>query len=121
MHGQMLEALKCCYSTVNLWVKVGGKLGRAFASLQGVKQGCPLSPPLYGFYGESYHDYVEAKDRNFPPHMCVDAAPSVNGRRVDMEMYSDDRTLFALSHERLMRLLGALTEWCEAFVHVGEH
>lgn len=32
-----------------------------------------------------------------------------------MLTYAGDLTLFAKSHLRMMRVLGALTEWCEAF------
>jgi hypothetical protein len=44
-------------------VKVDGALGEAFASRQGVKQGCPLSTEVLGPFTETFADYADASDR----------------------------------------------------------
>ncbi|GIL45204.1 hypothetical protein Vafri_2519, partial [Volvox africanus] len=72
VHGPMLEALKSCYAKVLLQVRLNGEIGDPFESCQGVKQGCPLSPTLFGFFIESFADYLEAKDRYNPSGMYVE-------------------------------------------------
>ena len=91
----MLEALKTCYNKVLMRVRVDGQVGDPFESQQGVKQGCPLSPTLYGFLGEGFADYVEAKDRYMSEAMAANACPIVDGIRVPLELYADDLNLFA--------------------------
>ncbi|GLC51883.1 hypothetical protein PLESTB_000558900 [Pleodorina starrii] len=115
LHGAMLDALMAGYDRVVLRVKVNGKLGDPFEAMQGVKQGCPLSPTLFGFFVEGFADYVEAKDKLAPAAMCANECPVVDGLRVPLILYADDLNLFAFSHLRLMCLLQALSEWCTAF------
>ena len=43
---------KPLYNGANTAVKANGEIGRAFAQLAGVRQGCPLSPLLYIFVHE---------------------------------------------------------------------
>jgi hypothetical protein len=58
--GTALDALQRCYERVEMRVKVNGVTGEAFLSAHGVKQGCPLSPTLFGFFVEGFADYVDA-------------------------------------------------------------
>ncbi|GLC35023.1 hypothetical protein PLESTM_000270700 [Pleodorina starrii] len=113
--GAALEALKRCYERVELRVKVNGATGEAFPSSQGVKQGCPMSPTLFGFFVEGYADYVDALDVALPVAMAAQDCTNVEGRRVPLAFYADDLSLFAATKRRLMSLLAALREWSEAF------
>ena len=113
--GAALDALKRCYGRVELRVKVNGVMGEAFSSTQGVKQGCPLSPTLFGLFVEGFADYVDALDVALPVAMAAHDSPNVEGRRVPLALYADDLSLFAVSRRRLMSLLRALREWSEAF------
>jgi hypothetical protein len=61
--GLMLAALQKAYGRVDMRVRVDGALGEAFASRQGVKQGCPLSMEVFGPFIETLADYVDASDR----------------------------------------------------------
>ncbi|GFR49039.1 hypothetical protein Agub_g11063, partial [Astrephomene gubernaculifera] len=116
VHGAMLEALKTCYNKVMMRVRVDGVTGDPFESSQGVKQGCPLSPTLYGIFGEGFADYVDAKDKWLPDAMrAKQQTPHADGRRIPLELYADDLSLFATTHRRLIVLLADLREWCEAF------
>ncbi|GLC33248.1 hypothetical protein PLESTB_001753600 [Pleodorina starrii] len=113
--GAALAALKRCYERVELRVKVNGTTGAAFPSSQGVKQGCPMSPTLFGFFVEGYADYVDALDVALPDAMAAPECPDVEGRRVPLALYADDLSLFAATKRRLMSLLRALREWSEVF------
>ncbi|GLC61571.1 hypothetical protein PLESTB_001771100 [Pleodorina starrii] len=115
VNGAALDALKRCYERVELRVKVNGSIGQAFSSSQGVKQGCPMSPTLFGFFVEGFADYVDALDVALPAAMAATDCPSVEGRRVPLALYADDLSLFAGTKRRLMSLLRALREWSEAF------
>ena len=46
IHGKLLEAIKAMYSKVTQKVRINGKLGEAFQTFYGVKQGDPLSTDL---------------------------------------------------------------------------
>ncbi|GIM01087.1 hypothetical protein Vretimale_5926, partial [Volvox reticuliferus] len=115
IHGSMLEALKSCYRKVLLRVRVNGDISDAFESCQGVKQGCPLSPTLFGFFIEGFADYVETKDLCNPKGMYVEDIPVVDSTRIPTMFYADDLNLLAHNHRRLMCVLTALGEWCSAF------
>ena len=115
--GSMLGSLKACYQKVLLRVKANGQLGEAFASEQGVKQGCPLSTDLFGFYIEIFAEYVDAWDRltvqrNPQAHI---QSPRARGAPVPSCLYADDLTLMATSVERMQYLLDRLKEFCAAF------
>jgi exonuclease III len=115
VHGSMLDALKKAYDSVMMRVQVEGESGTAFDSAQGVKQGCPLSPTLFGFFIEAFADYLSAKDQSMGAFMAVEDCPTIDGKRVPLMLYADDLSLFARTHKRLMRMLAALREFCEAF------
>jgi hypothetical protein len=95
---------------------VDGALGEAFASRQGVKQGCPLSTEVFGPFIEAFANYVDASDRALAldsAHTVADS-PMVNGHSVPALMFADDLTLMALSVGRAQWLLDRLAEFCEA-------
>ncbi|GIM09158.1 hypothetical protein Vretimale_13017 [Volvox reticuliferus] len=110
-----LESIKAGYEKAVLMLKVNGIKGDPFESVQGVKQGCPLSPTLYGIFGEGFVDLVDALDKHIPAYMSVDTSPMVDGIRIPLLLYADDLTLFAQSRIRMERLLEVLSKWCEAF------
>lgn len=115
VHGSMLEALAHNYDNVFMCVKVGGKVGPAFPSTQGVKQGDPTSPTLYGIFGEVLPDWLAAKDRADPARMHTEGTPSVDGHPFAIQLYADDLTLYAVSEARMKAMIGALEEFCGAF------
>ena len=116
VHGACLDALKAAYAKVEMHVRVSGVRAEPFVSEQGVKQGCPLSPDLYGMFGEGFADYVAAKDAADPEGMhCADCPVLAGGLPLPLMLYADDLSLFAYSRARLEALLKALQEWCSAF------
>ncbi|GLC60471.1 hypothetical protein PLESTB_001617100 [Pleodorina starrii] len=109
--GQMMDALRRAYDNVELRVKVNGQRGTPFKSDQGVKQGCPLSPVLFGMFIETFANYVDERDQRWPQG----GSPIVGGKRVPELLYADDLTLFATNPARMQFLLDRLVEYCEGF------
>jgi hypothetical protein len=115
--GKLLEALMIAYRRVEMAIKVNGKVGSAFVTTQGVKQGCPLSTELFGLFIEVLADYVDAKDRRLHEagSRLLDGAPLVDGKRVSLLLYADDASLVATSVARMKHLLRCVDEFCAAF------
>ncbi|GLC46236.1 hypothetical protein PLESTB_001538400 [Pleodorina starrii] len=112
---EALKAIKACYDKVTLKLRVNGATGCPFESSQGVKQGCPLSPTLYGIFGESFADFIDVLDRDRPSFMYANKCPCADGFRIPLLLYADDLSLFARSRARLERLLQMLGLWCATF------
>ena len=111
LSGQMLSAIRRCYDKVQLRVKVNGKRGERFESVQGVKQGGPLSPVLFGLFIESFADYVDEHEQRQPRG----GVPTARGKGVPELLYADDLTLMTMNRERMQFLLDRLAEFCDAF------
>jgi hypothetical protein len=91
-------------------------MGRPFPARQGVKQGCPQSPNLFGFFVEVVADYLEARDREESESMLAWQCPVLGDcRRLPLLFFADDMNLFSTSAARLQRALEVLDEFCEAF------
>ena len=52
---QFLRAVQSMYDGVSCMVNIGGCLSDPFAACKGVKQGCPLSPTLFGIFIDRFH------------------------------------------------------------------
>jgi Reverse transcriptase (RNA-dependent DNA polymerase) len=76
----------------------------AFATMMGVKQGCPLSGTLYGVYSDPIEKAAAAMDKasnNGAPWLAA-------GTRVPSVSYADDLVLLAILEQRLQAMLDAL-------------
>ncbi|KAK9839212.1 hypothetical protein WJX81_001712 [Elliptochloris bilobata] len=102
----MLEALQSLYSNAEYAINVGGRRGVGVRSTRGVKQGCPLSPTLFGLLLDSLHWALLAGPRGAGSQLAC-------GRSVPDLGYADDFCLLATSPSHLQRLLdvahGSLT------------
>ena len=98
------------YLTLNSWIyalyeSVSRKLwspnglSEAVASTIGVKQGCPLSPTLFGLYIDEVSDYIER---------FGGLGAWLAGIAIHMLLYADDIVLKSNSLEGLQRQLNAL-------------
>ena len=72
----------------------------------GVRQGCPLSPTLFGLFFDGLHDHVRA------------ALPTAglqlhSGRCVPFLCYADDVVLMAESAMALQRLIDGMHDFCD--------
>ena len=106
IHGRMLAAVKSLYATTSLVVKVGGRVGTPIPSLTGVKQGCPLSPTLFGLFLDGLHRYIAAQ--------CPHLGPALSdGTRVSNLQYADDVTLLACDPNHLQALIDCAVQFCK--------
>ena len=70
----------------------------------GVKQGCPLSPTLFGLYVDGLEKHLETAD--------IDA-PTVRGVLVPLLLYADDLILVSTTAAGLQMQLDALASFCD--------
>jgi hypothetical protein len=107
VHGPMLQAVKSLYDNSQLCVKVQGRSGQSVPSQTGLKQGCPLSPTLFGLFADGLHRFLAAR--------CPDNGPVLSdGRRVPDLGYADDFVLMAESPQALQALIDATVQFCAA-------
>ena len=84
-----------------------GRTGEGFASLAGVKQGCPLSPTLFGLLLDGLQRYLLIN--------CAGIGPKVsNGNIVPVLMYADHITFMATLASELQKLINVTSAFCKA-------
>ncbi len=105
VHGSMLAALQSLYVNPTVAVKVGGRVSGCIPSCTGVRQGCPLSPTLFGLVLDGLHRYLLRQ--------CPDLGPLLrDGLRVPDLEYADDVLLLAATPAGLQRLIDAASCFC---------
>ena len=104
----MLAALQAYYADVRECVKSIDGLTDNFVSSIGVKQGCPLSPTLFGFYIDAVEDCVCANVANR-------STARINGTPVPLLLYADDLVFLASSQIELQQLLDIFSDFCTTF------
>jgi hypothetical protein len=116
VRGKILHAVKSLYDVgVHLSIKLDVGLLDPIDAAVGVKQGCPLSPLLFGLYIEGLEAYVKAK--------LPQAGPLCAGVYMSLLMYADDTAVLANSPEELQQLLDCILQWCVAHgmtIHVNK-
>ena len=105
VHGPMLAALQSLYHDSELTININGRVGKTVLSQTGVKQGCPLSPTLFGFYIDGMHHFLMSRG-------LVDVPVLSSGVQVPDLAYADDVALMASSPQGLQRLLDLVCEFC---------
>ena len=105
IHGNMLAAIQSLYQGSQFSMNINGKTGKPIYSKTGVKQGCPLSPTLFGLFADGLHRYLR--------QCCPQVGPSlIDGSLVPDLGYADDFLLLALSAEGLQQLLDSADSFC---------
>lgn len=107
IHGAFLAAIKNIYDQVTMSVKVNGNLGQPFQTVQGTKQGDPLSPVLFGLFIEQLHDMLQLN--------CPGVGPVLGAVCLPDLLYADDVSLLAQQPEHLQELLRVLEIFCYIF------
>ena len=101
IQGWFLNSIKALYGSVPMAVKTPEGLSEPFECVMGVKQGCPLSPTLFGMY-------LDDLEQVFRVHHDLLDLPSLLVQRVPVLLYADDLALVATSPEGLQAQLDLL-------------
>ena len=109
IEGYMLASIQALYADVPVCVKTADGLSQTFQSTLGVKQGCPLSPLLFGLLLDDFEEHVQ---RSVCPALAQ--LPLLAGRPVPPLLFADDMLLFSTSPAGLNAQLAALQTYCEA-------
>ncbi len=96
-----MQALKALYAEVPMAVSTAEGLGPVFQSHLGLKQGCPLSPLLFGLY-------VDDLEQELAKIGSTASFPVLSGNKVVAAMYADDLGLAAEDAAGLQRQLDQL-------------
>jgi hypothetical protein len=85
----MLGALQSLYADTSVRMKVQGRTGVSLPSETGLKQGCPLSPTLFGLYVDGLFNYLDT-------HCPDEGVVLGNGVRIRIMGYADDFVLVSI-------------------------
>ena len=105
IHGVMLRAIQSLYEDSGLTIHINGRRGQTFQSVTGVKQGCPMSPTLFGLYMDGLHHYLMSIDIPDVPMLSSGIVlPNLD--------YADDTALMASSAHGLQHLINDVSAFC---------
>ena len=94
---------------IKLCAKINGTIGEDFDTSVGTKQGCPLSPTIFGLFIEQFGEMIE----QMYPHIGPKIGANTN---VPAVFYADDMSLLAEGEPLdLQLLLNALSLFCKLF------
>ena len=105
VNGRILDIIKSLYAHDSAAVRSLQGISAIFRCLMGVKQGCPLSPTLFGLY-------VDGLEKHLLATADIDA-PTLMGVMVLLLLYADDLTLISESAAGLQKQLDALASFCD--------
>ena len=101
---RFLNAIKSTYEKVQCAVSTPHGLTNYFTSLAGVKQGCPLSPLLFGLYVDKL-EVMLMRNKASKPTLEDTAIPFLG--------YVDDLVILSLDEEGMQRCLRTLEKFCK--------
>ena len=105
VQGRMLAAIKSLYASGTLSMKVGGTAGTPGVQRMGVRQGCALSPMLFGIFFDGLHRHMGST----APASGLMLSP---GRRVPFLCYADDVVLLSDTSQGLQLLIDSMHSFC---------
>ena len=107
--GEWLRAVKALYADVAMAVRTSAGISPCFQATMGLKQGCPLSPTLFGLYIDDFEGCVLAAAQQGAQ---LDL-PVLGGEAMPPLLYADDMALLATSAAGLQAQLRLLEQYCE--------
>lgn len=106
INGRMLQIIKSLYTNDSAAVRTSEGISEIFRCLLGVKQGCPLSPTLFGLY-------IDGLEQHLLQTVGIDAPTlSALGQLVPLLLYADDLILMSTTAKGLQKQLDALASFC---------
>ena len=106
VHGEFLQGVQALYADVPMALQFEGGMSETFQSTLGVKQGCPLSPTLFGIYIDDFQAELAAAGGDLDlPTLCGVQAPAL--------FYADDLDLVSTSVRGLQAQLDLLESYCK--------
>ena len=100
---EMIWSIYALYEQVSGQVRCPRGLSKTFHSTIGVKQGCPLSPTLFGIYIDEIVDFIIRKGGS---------GVELGGTQVHILLYADNIVLLSESEQGLQSHLNALDDFC---------
>jgi hypothetical protein len=101
-----LGAVRRLYRTASVAIRILGRCGPALPSRTGVRQGCPLSPTLFGLVMDGMHRHLQAIARSY-------GVATTSGMVTDLT-YADDCCLLSPTVGGLQHLINGASLWCAA-------
>ena len=105
IQGRILEIIKSLYAHDSAAVRSSQGISAIFRCFLGVKQGCPLSPTLFGLY-------VDGLEKHLLQTAGIDA-PELLGTLIPLLLYADDLILTSTTAAGLQKQLDALATFCK--------
>ena len=102
----MLAAIQSLYSGATVSMKICGRAGATGTAQVGVRQGCPVSPTLFGLFFDDLHSQLLSD--------CPSAGFECRGNRIPSLFYADDVALLSASAQGLQQLLDSMQSFCAA-------
>jgi hypothetical protein len=109
--GQMLAAIQALYSDAHIVINIDGCIGDSATVLSGVKQGCPLSPTLFGIFIDALEGWLSHR---VPAAGVRVQSEGGAARLLSTLIYADDLALLANCPLQLQALIDALAEFCSS-------
>ena len=106
VHGSMLAAVQSLYDGGTMRMKISGRAGASGTARVGVRQGCPVSPTLFGIFFDDLHARLVAD--------CPTAGLDCQGLSVPALFYADDVVLLSDTASGLQQLLDSMQGFCLA-------
>ena len=106
VRGKMLAAIQSLYSGGAMSLKICGRAGATGTAQVGVRQGCPLSPTLFGLFFDDLYSQLQSD--------CPSAGVECRGPRCPSLFYADDVALLSASAQGLQQLLDSMQSFCAA-------
>ena len=102
---RMLAAIQSLYSSGTLPMKVAGTAGQPRTQQMGVRQGCPLSPTLFGSFFDGLHDHLQSR-------APMSGMQLGSGRWLSSLVYADDVVLLSWTPAGFQLLLDSMNDFC---------
>ena len=105
VRSRILEIIKSLYAHNSAAMRSSQAISDIFRCFMGVKQGCLLSPTLFGLY-------VDGLEKHLLDTANIDSRP-LREVLVPLLLYADELILMFTSAARVLKQLDALASFCE--------